>query len=145
MNLEPRLTNGPVVAVGAVAVVDDTILLVRRGRGPAQGEWSVPGGRVEAGEAVHLAVVREAYEETGLEVVVDRFLGWVERIGDDPLDGTPHHFVILDFAVTPLDPTQPLVAGDDAAEARWVPLADITDLRLVDGLYEFLRDTHVID
>lgn len=135
----------PVVAVGAVAVVDDTILLVRRGRGPAQGEWSVPGGRVEPSEAVHLAVVRETFEETGLEVVVDHFLGWVERIGDDPATGDPYHFVILDFAVTPLDPTQPLVAGDDAAEARWVPLADITELRLVDGLYEFLRDTHVID
>ena len=139
------MSSPPVVAVGAVAVVDDTLLLVRRGRGPAQGEWSVPGGRVEAGEAVHLAVVRETYEETGLEVVVDRFLGWVERIGDDAVGGTPHHFVILDFAVTPLDPTQPLAAGDDAAEARWVPLTDIADLRLVDGLYEFLRDAHVID
>ena len=135
----------PVVAVGAVAVVDDAILLVRRGRGPAQGEWSVPGGRVDAGEAVHLAVVRETSEETGLEVVVDRFLGWVERIGDDAIDGTPFHFVILDFAVTPLDPAQPLAAGDDAAEARWVPLADITEIRLVDGLYEFLRDTGIVD
>ena len=127
----------PIVAVGAVAVVDDAILLVRRGRGPAQGEWSVPGGHVEAGEALHLAVVREMLEETGLEVVVDHFLGWAERIEPGS------HFVILDFAVTPLDPTARLTAGDDAAEARWVPLADVGDLNLVDGLYEFLADVGV--
>jgi ADP-ribose pyrophosphatase YjhB (NUDIX family) len=136
------VTERPVVAVGAVAVVDDAILLVRRGRGPAQGEWSVPGGRVEAAEPLHVAVVREVSEETGLEVVVDHFLGWVERFGDDP---APYHFVILDFAVTPLDTDAPLVPGDDAAEARWVPLADIGELALVDGLFEFLHDVGIIE
>jgi ADP-ribose pyrophosphatase YjhB (NUDIX family) len=127
----------PEVAVGAVAVRDDALLLVRRGRGPAAGEWSVPGGRVEPGETLHAAVVRELLEETGLEVVVDRFLGWVERIGVD------FHFVILDFAVTVLGDTPP-VAGDDAAEVMWVPLGDVTELRLVDGLCDFLRDTGVV-
>jgi ADP-ribose pyrophosphatase YjhB (NUDIX family) len=137
----PAVNPAPVVAVGAVAVADDAVLLVRRGRGPAQGEWSVPGGRVEPGESVHGAVVRETYEETGLEVVVDRFLGWTERIGgaDDP-----HHFVILDFAVTALDPGRPLVAGDDAAEAAWVPLAELGEHRLVAGLDDFLRDVGVV-
>jgi 8-oxo-dGTP diphosphatase len=138
------MKQAPVVAVGAVAVVDDAILLVRRGRGPAQGEWSVPGGRVEAGEPLHVAVVREAYEETGLEVVVDRFLGWVERFGKDPDGSHPYHFVILDFAVTPLDSDQPLVAGDDAAEAAWVRLADLGNVRLVDGLFEFLHDVGIV-
>jgi ADP-ribose pyrophosphatase YjhB (NUDIX family) len=123
--------------VGAVAVRDGALLLVRRGRGPAAGEWSVPGGRVEPGETLHAAVVREVLEETGLEVVVDCFLGWVERIGD------AFHFVILDFAVTPLEETPP-VAGDDAAEVAWVRFEDLADRRLVDGLYEFLRDTGVL-
>ena len=127
----------PEVAVGAVCTHAESLLLVRRGRGPAAGEWSVPGGHVEGGETLHEAVVRETYEETGLEVVVDRFLGWVERIDD------PHHHVILDFAVTALDPVQLPCAGDDAAEATWVPFGDIADLRLVGGLYEFLRDHHV--
>lgn len=128
----------PEVAVGAVAVRDGALLLVRRGRGPAAGEWSVPGGRVEMGETLHMAVVREVLEETGLEVVVDRFLGWVERIGD------AYHFVILDFAVTVLDVSVQPVAGDDAAEVAWVPLHELSELRLVDGLYEFLREVEVL-
>jgi ADP-ribose pyrophosphatase YjhB (NUDIX family) len=99
---------------------------------------SVRGGLIVMGESLHEAVVRETAEETGLEVVVDRFLGWAERIGDDG------HFVILDFAVTVLDPMQPPVAGDDAAEAAWVPFAQLSEIRLVGGLHEFLRDVDVL-
>jgi 8-oxo-dGTP diphosphatase len=128
----------PEVAVGAVCSHADSLLLVRRGRGPAAGEWSVPGGRLEWGETLHEAVVRETFEETGLEVVVDRFLGWVERIEDS------YHYVILDFAVTALDPTQAPVAGDDAAEAAWVPRPEVSELQLVGGLYDFLRDQEVL-
>ena len=128
----------PEVAVGAVCVHADALLLVRRGRGPAAGEWSVPGGRVEWGETLHEAVVRETFEETALEVVVDRFLGWTERLDDT------YHYVILDFAVTALDPTAAPVAGDDAAEATWVPNGEVSDLRLVDGLYDALRDWTVL-
>ena len=86
----------PEVCVGAIAVEEGRLLLVRRGHGPAAGEWSVPGGRVEAGETLAEAVVRELLEETGVEGVCDRMVGWVERISDD------HHFVILDFSVTVL-------------------------------------------
>jgi 8-oxo-dGTP diphosphatase len=129
--------SSPEVAVGAVCTHLETLLLIRRGRGPAQGQWSVPGGRVEWGETLHEAVVRETYEETGLEVVVDSFLGWVERIVE------PYHYVILDFSVTALDPSRPPVAGDDAVEVAWVPFADVSDLPLVSGLYEFLRDVRV--
>jgi len=131
--------TSPVLAVGAVAVVDDRLLLIRRGHGPAAGEWSVPGGRVEAGEPVEAAVVREVAEETGLQVVVDELLGWVERFEDGA------HYVILDFRVTVLDPEMPLRAGDDAAEATWVPLTGVGERRLVGGLYDFLQDTGVLD
>lgn len=131
------MTARPEVCVGAVVVDDGRLLLVRRGHGPAAGAWSVPGGRVEAGETLAEAVVRELAEETGLEGVCDRLVGWVERIGED------HHFVILDFAVTLLESASP-VPGDDAAEAAWVPLEDVAEQSLVDGLAEFLHEHGVI-
>jgi 8-oxo-dGTP diphosphatase len=127
----------PELCVGAVVVDDDRILLIRRGHGPAAGEWSVPGGRVEAGELLAEAVVREVREETALEVVCDSMIGWVERLDDTS------HFVILDFRCQLLDDGDPM-AGDDAAEARWVPLTDVADLRLVEGLAEFLHDHGIL-
>ncbi|MGH9033221.1 MAG: NUDIX hydrolase [Acidimicrobiia bacterium] len=130
------------VAVGAVALREDAILLVRRGRGPAAGEWSLPGGRVGFGEEMHEALVREVAEETGIEVVVERFLGWVERLGDEP---DPYHFVILDFLVSVLDPAQEPAAGDDADEAVWMRLGDLDGLHLVDGVYEFLVDHEILE
>ncbi len=130
----------PEVCVGAVVVVADRLLLVRRGHGPAAGEWAVPGGRVERGETLAEAVVRELAEETGLEGVCGELVGWVERI--DP--GGSYHFVILDFLVTLLDDREP-VAGDDAAEVEWVPLVDVAERRLVEGLAEFLHQHGVID
>ena len=128
----------PEVCVGAILVDDDRLLLVRRGRGPAQGEWSVPGGRVEWGETLAEAVVRELAEETGVAGVCGELLGWVERMDDD------HHFVILDFAVVALEATDP-VAGDDAAEAAWVALEEVSGLRLVEGLAEFLAERGIIE
>lgn len=127
----------PVVAVGAVVVDDDRILLVRRGHGPAAGEWSVPGGRVEVGETLAEAVTRELREETGLDGVCGPLVGLVERIGD------ALHYVILDYEVTVVGGEQP-VAGDDAAEARWVPLHEVAAMALVDGLAEFLHDHGII-
>ena len=128
----------PEVCVGAVATDDGCLLLIRRGHGPAAGEWSIPGGRVNAGETLAEAVVRELAEETGVEAVCDSLLGWVERIGDG------YHYVIFDFLVTILSGDTP-VAGDDAAEARWVPLDQVAELRLVEGLAEFLHDNGVIN
>lgn len=129
----------PELCVGAIAVAGGQLLLVRRGRGPAVGEWSVPGGRVEAGETLAEAVIRELAEETGIEGVCDRLVGWVERIGP-----TSHH-VILDFAVTVLPgPDAVPTPGDDAVEAAWVPLDEVTYLPLVEGLAEFLHDHGIL-
>jgi 8-oxo-dGTP diphosphatase len=127
----------PEVCVGAIVVDEGDLLLIRRGRGPAQGEWAIPGGRVRAGELLAEAVVRELAEETGLEGICEDLVGWAERIGDD------HHFVILDFRVTLLERSEP-TAGDDAAEAAWVPLVDVAELNLVEGLAEFLHDHGIL-
>lgn len=127
----------PETSVGAIVIRDEHLLLVRRGRGPAQGRWSVPGGRVEFGETLHEAVVREVWEETGLDVVCGPYIGYVERIGPT------HHYVILDFWAQAISAAD-VVAGDDAAEVAWVPLVDLGDLDLVDGLLEFLADHGIV-
>jgi 8-oxo-dGTP diphosphatase len=127
----------PEVCVGAIVVDEGDLLLIRRGRGPAAGEWSIPGGRVQAGELLAEAVVRELAEETDLEGVCEDLVGWTERLGED------HHFVILDFGVTLLERREP-TAGDDAAEAAWVPLTDVAELNLVEGLAEFLHDHGIL-
>jgi ADP-ribose pyrophosphatase YjhB (NUDIX family) len=128
----------PQLAVGAVVVDDERLLMVRRGHGPAAGAWSVPGGRLEVGESIVEAVVRELAEETGLEGVCGALVGWTEVI--EPTS----HYVILDFWVTLLEGRDP-VAGSDAAEARWVPLGEIAGLQLVPGLAEFLHEHGVLD
>jgi 8-oxo-dGTP diphosphatase len=127
----------PEVCVGAIVVNGGRILLIRRGQGPAVGEWSVPGGRVEPGETLCEAVLRELREETGLDGACDRFVGWVERIGAD------HHFVILDFAVTVL-PGAPR-PGDDAVDVTWVPVDDVGAWPpVVKGLVEFLAEHEIV-
>ena len=127
----------PETSVGAVVVRGDRLLLIRRGRGPAEGLWSVPGGRVELGETLAEAVEREVAEETGLEVRCGRFIGFVERIGPE------HHYVILDFWAD-LVADGALVAGDDAAEAAWVRFDELDQVGLVDGMLTFLTEHGVV-
>lgn len=131
------MTAGPILAVGAVVLDADRLLLVRRGRGPAAGEWSVPGGRVEPGETLAEAVTRELREETGVEAVCGPLLFWAERFDDDA------HYVILDFEATLVGDDQ-VVAGDDAAEAAWVDLHEVAEMSLVEGLAERLHDQGII-
>ena len=123
------------VAVGAVAVRDDgALLLIRRGKAPALGRWSLPGGRVDWGETLRDALHREVIEETGLEVAPGELAGLVERI--HLAEG--FHYVILDYHVTVTGGT--LRPGSDVTDARWVLPSEMALLELSDGLLEALRD-----
>jgi 8-oxo-dGTP diphosphatase len=103
--------SGPVPAAGVVCLRGDQVLLIRRGTPPRQGEWSLPGGRIERGERASEAALRELREETGVEAELTGLL--------DVIDGLfpPRHFVLIDYAARWLS-GEPR-AGDDAAEARW--------------------------
>ncbi|CCH90048.1 ADP-ribose pyrophosphatase [Modestobacter italicus] len=124
--------GGPVPEVPCVgAVVHDArgrLLLVRRGHAPSAGLWSVPGGRVEAGESEVEAVVREIAEETGLRVRPERVLGRVRIDGDGVV------FTVTDWVCTLLDPAQQPVAGDDAADVVFVDAAGLAALDMAPGV-----------
>lgn len=124
--------------VGAV-VLDDAgrLLLIRRANEPGRGRWSVPGGRVEAGETDHQALTREVAEETGLTVEITRWLGEVHRCAADGavLD-------IHDYSCRVTGGT--LRAGDDAGDARWCDAEALASLPVVAGLIEALTHWHCL-
>lgn len=128
------MSDRPTVAVGAVIVEDDRLLLVERTGPPAPGRWAVPGGRVETGETLAEAVRREAVEETGL--VVD--VGEVAWLGESIGTGTPPgwHFVIVDFWATRLSGT--LRAASDAGRAAWVPIKELCDWPIAATMHELV-------
>lgn len=124
--------------VGAVVLdADGRLLMVQRARPPAVGTWSLPGGRVEAGEDDAAAVVREVREETGLDVAVGELVGTVERS-----PGAGIVYVINDYACQVVGGT--LRAGDDASDVRWCTPSEVRSLPTSPGLVEALEDWHVL-
>lgn len=127
--LAPRPAPRPALGVSARVWHDGRVLLVRRGRAPLKGLWSLPGGHVEFGESLEQAVSREVREETGLDILVRSRIDVAEIIGGA---GTPapHHYVLIVFAADLRGGT--LAAGDDAAEARFVAPAEFDELPMTD-------------
>jgi 8-oxo-dGTP diphosphatase len=134
--------DGSVPEVPCVgAVVHDAagrLLLIRRGHAPSAGSWSVPGGRVEAGESEVDAVVRELVEETGLAVRPVRVVGRVRVEGDGVV------YTVTDWACTLLDPAQQPVAGDDAADVAFVDAAELAALDMAPGVVAALAGWGVL-
>ncbi len=112
---------------------DGRLLLIRRGHPPHAGLWSLPGGRVEAGESPEEAVEREVREETGLEVRAGAPVGRVQIQGDAVV------YDVLDLACTPVHPGAEPVAGDDAAEVLFADAATLGRLPCTPLLVETLR------
>jgi 8-oxo-dGTP diphosphatase len=122
--------------VGAIVIHDNSLLMVQRAQEPGRGLWSVPGGRVEHGEYLADALVREVKEETNLDIAVGDLLGIAEVVGDP-------HYVILDFEASLAGKDEPIAASDVAA-VRWVPLHEIEKLDCTPRFIEFLRAWQVL-
>ena len=111
----------PLVGVGAVVVEDNRVLLVRRGREPLKGQWSLPGGLLEVGESLIAGVQREVLEETGLEVEPVELIELLDRIHREA-ERVRYHYVIADYLCRVVGGT--LMAASDAEAVRWVERAE---------------------
>jgi 8-oxo-dGTP diphosphatase len=126
-----RYPAHPIPGVGALIIEGDQILLVKRGREPQKGYWSLPGGAVETGEHLEVALRREVREETGLDVEVVHLIEVFERIMSGDSGKIEYHYILLDYVCRPAGGT--LQASDDASHAAWFRESDIDALRITEG------------
>lgn len=138
-----RYPARPVVGVGAIVLRGGEVLLIRRGRAPLRGYWSLPGGAVETGEGLEEALCREVREETGLQVQPLFLAAVFERRMPDAAGRTEFHYVLLDYVcelIPPLAGEAPSVAhaGDDASELGWFALDEVETLQMTPGTYDVI-------
>jgi 8-oxo-dGTP diphosphatase len=130
----------PIVAVGAVVLDADRVLLVRRGQEPLKGEWSLPGGAVEIGETLEAALVREVREETSLDVVVGPVVKVLDSIRRDASGRAEYHYIIIDYACRVRSGGSIAAAhGTDADDVRWVPFDELDRYRVTATAIEVIR------
>lgn len=120
----------PLVGVGAIVAQNNRVALVLRGAQPSKGEWSIPGGLVNVGETLKDASIREALEETNLEVEPTRLVELVERIFRDDSGRVQYHYVLADFLCSVRGGR--LIAGSDALDAKWFHRNELQQLNLAD-------------
>lgn len=113
----------PLVGVGAVIVHEGRVVIVQRGTEPLKGQWSIPGGALEIGETLRQCAVREAFEETGLQVEAGEALEVFDAIHKQQDERIRYHYVLIDFACRVL--SGELKAGGDAVQAKWVSLDEL--------------------
>ena len=129
--------NRPLVGVGVVAVRDGRVLLIRRGKPPREGRWSLPGGRQRLGETVRETAARELREETGVAAEVTALLDVVDSITRDNAGAIAYHYTLIDFLAECRDGEAR--AGGDAAEAVWADPDDLGPYELWDETLRLIR------
>ncbi|WP_269715550.1 NUDIX hydrolase [Caulobacter sp. NIBR2454] len=128
--------NAPVPTAGVVCFRGDEVLLIKRGKAPRLGQWSIPGGRIEWGEAAIAAARRELLEETGVEAEILALVDVVDGVFVNDLGKVERHYIMIDYAARWMS-GEP-VAGDDAADARFVRMGE------VDAMVEWPETRRVI-
>jgi ADP-ribose pyrophosphatase YjhB (NUDIX family) len=127
----------PIVGVGALVWRDGKILLIKRGKPPAKGEWSLPGGAQELGETVEETARREVREETGCEIGALKLLGVFDSIEKDEDGHALYHFTLVDFDADWVsgEPSP----GESEVDARFFSPEEIDGLTVWGALAEVIR------
>lgn len=121
----------PIVAVGGVVIHESRVLLIRRGKPPLEGRWSIPGGLLEVGETIAQGIERELREETGVKVRVADLIEICEKVLRDEENEPQYHFVILDYVCEFVEGTAK--AGGDAADVVWASEQQLESLELTEA------------
>jgi ADP-ribose pyrophosphatase YjhB (NUDIX family) len=135
--LQRQYPQQPLVGVGAIIIADGRVALIKRGKAPLLGEWSIPGGMLELGETLRQGAEREAFEETGLIVRATELLGVFERIVPDAEQRTSYHYVLIDFLCEIV--SGQMLAGGDASDARWFTPEEVSALPLPEDTASVIR------
>ncbi len=127
-------------AASMVVLHDSAVLIVKRGKPPARGLWSIPGGRIEPGENPSQAALREVTEETGIEAAILGRLGLHTPKATDPKTGKSILIEVFygALAAGPIKPRPNPVASDDAHAAKWVEISQLENYHLTDGTHQFI-------
>lgn len=132
-----RYPPRPVVGVGALILDNGRVLLVKRGKEPLRGYWSLPGGGVEVGERLEDALAREVYEETNLRVETGPIATVFERLMPDASGACEYHYVLIDFYCTVTGGE--LRAGSDSSRAEWFDIDALGELPITVGTREVIE------
>jgi ADP-ribose pyrophosphatase YjhB (NUDIX family) len=120
----------PFVGIGGIIVHEGRVVLVKRRFEPLAGQWSIPGGAVEAGETLEACVAREMAEETGYLVEVGPVVEVLDRITHDDEGKVQYHFVLIDYLCWPIGGE--LRAGSDVAEAVLAEPSELAQFSLTE-------------
>lgn len=131
--------QAPLLGASTCIWEGDKVLLVLGAKAPKLDLWSLPGGLVEVGETLQQAAERELLEETGMEAEILGLADWVEVIRPDG-PRVKYHFVIAMFVGHASSGT--LKAGDDAKDARWFGLDELSQLEMTTGTPELIRKAY---
>ena len=127
----------PTVAVSAIIFKEERILMIKRGKEPNKGKWSIPGGGIELGETLDQAVKREVREECSIEIEVERVFYTTENIIRDDDGRVKYHYVLVDMLAKYAGGETK--AQSDAEECRWVTAEELSELDITPRLRAVLE------